>query len=83
MLFFFVRKMDGLRISQSQRHKVSALIVKLNALANLDHPREAIAQIYLLKDALSLFERSLLVRDIGVSICDLFLDYYRNYPALW
>ena len=75
--------MDGLRITQNQRHKISAIIIKLNALANLPHPREAVSQIYLLKDALTLFERSLLIRDIGVSICDLFLNYYRNYPAIW
>ena len=75
----FTKKMDGLRISDVDKLKIVHLISALNDLANLEHPRDAITNIYLVKDAFIIYELSLLIRDIGESICEFYLDFYRNY----
>ena len=75
--------MDGLVISRDDKLKIICLINALNAYANLEHPRDAITKIYLAQDAFMLHKCSLLIREIGQSICTFYLDFYRQYPAEW
>ena len=72
--------MDGLIIPDVDKLKIVHLISALIALATLENPREAITNIYILKDSLNHYERSPLIRNIGETICEFYLNFYRNYP---
>ena len=72
--------MDGLIIPEVDKLKIVHLISTLNALATSENPREAMTNIYLVKDALNLYERSPLILNIGQTICEFYLNFYRNYP---
>ena len=73
--------MDRLVLSCDDKLKIIRLINTLNTYAHLEHPRDAMTKIYLAQDAFLLYERSLLIRELGEAICTFYLNFYRQYPT--
>ena len=63
--------------------KIVRLINTLNNYAHLEHPRDAMTKIFLVKDVFLLHERSYPIREFAELICNFYLDFYRQYPAEW
>ena len=75
--------MDGLVLSRDDKSKIIQLINTLNTYAHLEHPRDAMTKIYLAQYAFLLYDCSLLIRELGESICTFYLNFYRQYPTEW
>ena len=75
--------MDGLVISRENKQKIIRLINTFNTYAHLEHPREAMTKIFLARDVFLLHEQCFVIRELAELISNFYLDFYRQYPALW